>query len=118
MKLRGILTAVVGGMLLPAFALAAEAEVVIGDAGIVFHDEPASTVTREQVLAELRADTKVAPDGWIYVGGDAVWAVPQSRFVFQHGKLVHAADCPLAFAPRITQPRLDPLAPPPGYTGA
>lgn len=118
MKLHAILTAVASGMLLPALALAAEAEVAIGDAGVVFHDETASTVTRDQVRAELRADTKVAPDGWINVGGDAVWAIPQSRFVFQHGHLAHAADCPLAFASKTVQPRLDPLALPPGYTGA
>lgn len=116
-KNRILMAAVSALLLTPALAMADEIEVVNGEAGIIFHDSP-STVTRDQVRAELRSSTTVAADGWTYVGGEAVWAAPQSRLVVQDGQLVHASDCPFSVATNTGSSRSAAPLPNPIYTGA
>src|SRR5512134_47383 len=95
MSTRNLMTAVIGGLLLaPTLALAADFyEVVNGEKGIVFKDAP-STVTRDQVRAEMKSGNATA-SRWLHVGGESGWTLAPPIFVLEGGKLVHAADCPL-----------------------
>ena len=116
MTKRILRAAAAAALLVPALAFA-EVIVVNGEAGMIFKDTP-STITREQVRAELNSgkngDTHVK-----YVGGEAGWAheSPRHRMLVENGKLVHAADCPVMAsmsAPRPKATGSDDL----GYTGA
>ena len=40
----------------------------------------------------------VAPDGWVYGGGDSTWELGQHKYAFRDGKLAMAADCPVTIA--------------------
>jgi hypothetical protein len=82
-------------LLLPTLAFA-EVQVVNGEAGMIFKDAP-STITREQVRAELKSGTAIGDQHFKFVGGEAGWIHegPTHRMVVQNGNLVHAADCPV-----------------------
>lgn len=87
------LTAVAGAaLLIPALAFA-EVQVINGEAGMIFKDEP-STITREQVRAAINAPSD-ARGHWRLSGGEAVWTHNDARYVFDGGVLVHASDCPV-----------------------
>ncbi len=107
--------AAAAALLMPAFAFAqSQVEVVNGERGMIFKDTP-STVTREQVRAELKSAKALGDAHWRYVGGEAVWAHNSHVFKFDNGRLVHASDCP--YLATLNAPK----APPGGdpvYTGA
>lgn len=114
-----VLSTLLGATLVaPTLVLASDfSQVVNGAAGVIFRDAP-STITREEVRAELAAN-KTSTDGvWKFAGGEAGWVNNGPRYVFDGGMMAHASDCPMrtaAVAPRPTERLSDPL---PGYTGA
>jgi hypothetical protein len=95
MTKRVLKAAAAAALLVPAIAFA-EVIVVNGEAGMIFKDEP-STITREQVRAELKAGQALPEEHFRWVGGEAGWShvSPSHRMVVQSGNLVHAADCPV-----------------------
>jgi hypothetical protein len=99
--------AAAAALLVPAIAFA-EVTVVNGEAGMIFKDEP-STITREQVRAELKAGKALPEEHFKWVGGEAGWShvTPAHRMVVQNGNLVHAADCPVMAA--LNAPKTRPL---------
>jgi hypothetical protein len=108
--------AAAAALLVPALAFA-EVVVVNGEAGMIFRDAP-STVTRDQVRAELKS-VQALDAHFPYVGGEAGWIheSPSHRMVVQSGELVHAADCPVMAS--LHAPRSKPAAGSDlGYTGA
>lgn len=112
-----ILTAIAGvAVLVPGLAFA-EVEVVNGEAGMIFKDAP-STVTRDQVRAELRAGKPIGDAHFKYVGGEAGWSHegPTHRMAVKNGNLVHASDCPAMASLKAPMPRAVPGDP--VYTGA
>ena len=109
--------AAAAALLVPALAFA-QVEVVNGEAGMIFKDTP-STMTREQVRAELRSAPPAGDAHFAYVGGEAGWAHvnPGHRLVAQGGSFVHASDCPVMAS--LTAPKTTPAgARDYGYTGA
>ena len=86
--------AAAAALLMPAFAFAqSQVEVMNGERGMIFKDTP-STVTREQVRAELKSGKALGDAHWRYVGGQAGWAHNSPVLTFDNGQLVHASDCP------------------------
>jgi hypothetical protein len=109
--------AAAAALLVPALAFA-EVVVVNGEAGMIFIDPP-STITREQVRAELKSPKANAEAHFTYVGGEAGWIHenPGHRMVVRGGELVHAADCPVMAS--LNAPKTKPAAGSDlGYTGA
>jgi hypothetical protein len=102
-------------LLVPALAFA-EVVVVNGEAGMIFKDTP-STITREQVRAEIKS--QVGNEGHFrFVGGEAGWIheSPAHRMVVQNGNLVHASDCPVMAS--LAAPKTAPTGADPFYAGA
>jgi hypothetical protein len=110
------LTAMAGiALLAPTLALA-EVQVVNGEAGMIFKDEP-STLTREQVRAAINVRDDVG-NHWSYIGGEAGWAHNETRYVFDGGTLIHASDCPVLASMNAPVFQGGPSAPLPVYSGA
>ena len=109
--------AIGAALLLPTLAFA-EVQVVNGEAGMIFKDAP-STVTRDQVRAELRSSTTIGDPHWMYVCGEAGWMHEglRHKMVVENGVLVHAADCPMMASMSAPKARGS-SEPIPGYTGA
>ena len=111
---KSLAIAIGAALLVPTFAFA-EVQVVNGEAGMIFKDQP-STITRAEVRAQMKSPIP-SQSGWLYVGGEAGWTAPSAKFEFDHGQLVHASDCPVLAtlnAPKAKGSN-EPL---PGYTGA
>jgi hypothetical protein len=114
-----VLTTLLGAALVaPTLVLASDfSQVVNGEAGVIFKDAP-STITREQVRAEMAANKTPTDGAWKFVGGEAGWINNAPHYVFNGGMMAHASDCPMvtaAAAPRPAERSSEPL---PGYTGA
>jgi hypothetical protein len=84
---------------------------------MIFKDAP-STVTRDQVRAELKAGTPTGDAHFKYVGGEAGWIHegPIHRMVVENGHLVHASDCPVMAS--LNAPKTKAGSGDLGYTGA
>lgn len=116
MTKRILTAAAAAALLVPALAFA-EVVVVNGEAGMIFKDTP-STITRDQVRAELNS-AKTGDAHFKYVGGEAGWIHegPSHRMIVENGRLVHASDCPVMASMSAPKPKAtgsDDL----GYTGA
>ena len=114
---RTLAIAIGAALLLPTLAFA-EVQVVNGEAGMIFKDAP-STITRDQVRADLKANTAIGDQHFKYVGGEAGWIheSPTHRMMVQDGRLVHAADCPAMASMNAPSAKgSNELLP--GYTGA
>jgi hypothetical protein len=116
MTKRILTAAAAAALLVPALAFA-EVVVVNGEAGMIFKDAP-STITRDQIRAELKSG-KTGDAHFKYVGGEAGWIheSPTHRMLVENGKLVHASDCPVMAsmsAPKTTPTGSNDLV----YTGA
>jgi hypothetical protein len=110
------LTAVAGiALLTPTLALA-EVQVVNGEAGMIFKDEP-STLTREQAPAAINVRDDVGSH-WSFIGGEAGWTHNGTRYVIDGGRLVHASDCPVLASINAPAFKGGPSAPLPVYSGA
>lgn len=108
--------AAAAALLMPALGFA-EVVVVNGEAGMVFKDTP-STITRDQVRAELKSG-RTGEAHFKLIGGEAGWIheSPIHRMVVQNGTLVHATDCPVMAS--INAPKTRPAGSGDmGYTGA
>lgn len=113
-----LVIAIGAALLLPAFAFA-EVQVVNGEAGMIFKDAP-STITRDQVRAELKSSATSGDQHWKYVGGEAGWIYEglSHRMVVQEGRLVHAPDCPVMASLKAPKARGSSEPLPGYYTGA
>jgi hypothetical protein len=112
-----ILTAAAAAALLvPALAFG-EVVVVNGEAGMIFKEAP-STITRDQVRAELMSEKAIGDEHFKYVGGEAGWAhnSPSHRMIVENGRLVHASDCPVMASMSTPKPKA--TSGDLGYTGA
>ena len=115
---KSLAVAVGAALLVPTLAFA-EVEVVNGERGMIFKDTP-STITRDQVRAELKSSAAIGDEHFKYVGGEAGWAhvFPTHRMVVQNGALVHAADCPVMASLNTPKPRITNEPLPVYYRGA
>lgn len=95
MTKRILTAAAAAALLVPALAFA-EVVVVNGEAGMIFKDAP-STLTRDEVTAQLNSANPIGDAHYKYVGGEAGWMheSPTHRMLVENGKLVHAPDCPV-----------------------
>jgi hypothetical protein len=105
MTKRILTAAAAAALLVPALAVA-EVVIVNGEAGMIFKDAP-STLTRDEVRAQLNSAKTIGDAHFKYVGGEAGWMheSPTHRMLVENGKLVHASDCPVMAsmsAPRAT----------------
>lgn len=104
MTKRILTAAAAAALLVPAMAFA-EVVVVNGEAGMIFKDTP-STITRDQVRAELKSG-KTGDVHFKYVGGEAGWSheSPSHRMLVENGSLVHASDCPVMASMNTPRPK-------------
>lgn len=95
MTKRFLTAAAAAALLVPALAFA-EVVVVNGEAGMIFKDAP-STLTRDEVRAQLKSGKAIGDAHFKYVGGEAGWIheSPSHRMLVENGRLVHASDCPV-----------------------
>lgn len=105
MTKRILTAAAAAALLVPALAFG-EVVVVNGEAGMIFKDAP-STITRDQVRAELKSGKAAGDEHFKYVGGEAGWAhsSPNHRMIVENGRLVHASDCPVMASMNTPQPK-------------
>jgi hypothetical protein len=116
MTKRILTAAAAAALLVPALAFG-DVVVLNGEAGMIFKDVP-STVTRDQVRAELKSGRTIGDEHFKFVGGEAGWAhtSPSHRMIVENGRLVHASDCPVMAS--MSTPKAKATSGDLGYTGA
>jgi hypothetical protein len=116
------LAVMVGAVLLaPAIASAQATNVgfkyVGGEAGWAY---VGASAQGDGAKARVETQPTASNDGFKYVGGEAGWAYEsRSKIVWENGRLVHAADCPVLASLNAPREKVQGNAPlPPEYAGA